>query len=181
MKRLLLVTFIMSVAAVVALAQRTPGQRGAGAPGGAAPGEFQRGERGQRGDGFAALKNSLNLTDAQVSAIQALNKTRQERGQVIFDELRTKQQTVDSLLNATSPDPTAIGNAMLAVRASQRKLDGEREWFLTELKKQLTADQQATLDSLIAAGKRIPGLGGGPGGRGGPGPRGGRGPRPGGH
>jgi Spy/CpxP family protein refolding chaperone len=177
MKRFLLVTLILSVAAV-ALAQRAPGQR-TPAPGGAPAGEFQRGERGQRGNGLAALKNSLNLTDGQVSAIEALMKTRQERSQVIFDELRTKQQTVDSLLNATSADPAAIGNAMLAVKASQRKLDAERDWFITELKKQLTGDQQATLDSLIAAGTPIPGLGG-PGGRGGPGPRGARGPRPGG-
>jgi hypothetical protein len=42
----------------------------------------------------------------------------------------------------------------------------ERDWFLSELKKLLTADQQATLDNLIKAGTPIPGLFGGMRGRG---------------
>ena len=170
MKRILMVTLSMSMA-IAAFAQRGSGQRGFG---GAPPaGTF---ERGQRGDPSTALKNALNLTDAQVASVQSLMQTRQERAKAIFDEMQTKQQAVDTALNATSPDPSTVGNAMIALQATRKKLDAERDWFLGELKKLLTADQQATLDKLIADGKPIPGLMG-PGFGG---PRGGRGPRPGG-
>src|SRR5690242_12958748 len=122
MKRILMLTLSMSMA-IAAFAQRGSGQRGFG---GAPPaGTF---ERGQRGDGTAALKNALNLTDAQVSSIQALMQTRQERSKAIFDEMQTRQQAVDTALNQTSPDPTTVGNAMIALQTTRKKLDAEREW-----------------------------------------------------
>ena len=170
MKRILFVTLVMSFT-IAAFAQRGPGQRGI--PGGVPPAGA---ERGQRPDPTTGLKNALNLTDAQVSAIQALMQTRQDRAKAIMQDVQAKQQSLDTLLNVTTPDPTAVGNAMIALRASEKQMQAERDWFITELKKLLTADQQQTLDKLIAAGTPIPGLGG-PGFSG---PRGGRGPRPGG-
>jgi Spy/CpxP family protein refolding chaperone len=122
-------------------------------------------QRGQAPDRTAALKAALNLTDAQVAAITTLMQTRRTRAQAIFTEIQQKRQALDALLNATPPNPTDVGNAAIALHASEMKLAGEKDWFLTELKKLLTGEQQQTLDNLLAANARTPilpllGLGG---------------------
>ena len=126
---------------------------------------------------LGGLKNALNLTDAQVTAIQALLQTRETRAQALRTEIEQKHTALETLLNATTPNPADVGNAAIALRVSEKKLPAERDWFITELKKLLTGDQQQKLDTLLAASPRLPFLGGGPGGPGGPGPRGLRGQR----
>jgi len=142
--------------AAVLLAQRGPG----GPPFGG----------GQRSDPAASLKSALNLTDAQVEAIKALIQTERDRAQAIRTEIQQKRQVLDTLLNAASPNPLDVGNAAIALRASESKFSAERDWFISELKKLLTGDQQQKLDTILAAGGGrglpIPGLGG-PGLRGG--------------
>jgi Spy/CpxP family protein refolding chaperone len=126
---------------------------------------------------LTSLKNALNLTDAQVTAVQALLQTRETRAQAIRTEIGQKRTALETLLNATTPNPTDVGNAAIALRASEKKIIAERDWFITELKKLLTGDQQQKLDTLIAANPRFLGGPGGPGGPGVPGPRGFRGQR----
>ena len=157
MKRTLVVALIMLALAIAADAQR----RGGPPPGGGMG-------MGQPPDPVSALKAALNLTDAQVVSIQALFQTRQQRAQGVQAEIEEKRLAFEASLNAPAPNPTTVGNAAIALRASENKMAAERDWFLTELKKQLTADQQATLDNLIKAGTPIPGLFGGMRGRGGP-------------
>jgi Spy/CpxP family protein refolding chaperone len=129
---------------------------------------------GQRGDRLAGLKNALGLTDAQVTAIKSLAQTEQTRVQGIMTEIRQKRQALNTLLSAPSSAPADVGNAAIALHASEAKLAPERDWFISELKKLLTGEQQQKLDTLLAAnggrGLSIPGLGGpgfGPLGRGG--------------
>lgn len=153
MKRILIAVAI-TLALTAAYAQ--PGERGGG----------------QRGDPTSALKTALNLTDAQVDAIKALAQTGRERSRSIMTEIDQKRQTLNNLLSAASPSPVDVGNAAIALRASENKLSAERDWFIGELKKQLTGEQQQKLDTLLAEkggrGLPIPGLGGPRGG-----PRGG--------
>jgi Spy/CpxP family protein refolding chaperone len=120
------------------------------------------------------LKVALNLTDAQVSAIQALMETRRSRAEALRTEIEQKRTALNTLLDAATPNPTDVGNAAISLRASERKLPAERDWFVAELKKLLTGDQQQKLDTVLAANPRLlgPGGPGGPGGRrGGPRPR----------
>ena len=131
----------------------------------------QRGPRAMRPGGqggpFANLKSALNLTDAQVSAIQSVSQAAQQQSKTINEDLRTKRQAYDALLNATSPNPTDVGNAALAMRASEKQLETIRTNLMTSVRNTLTSDQQATFDTLVKAGLRVPGIG-----FGGPGPRG---------
>ena len=94
------------------------------------------------------------MTDAQIAAITTLTQTRQTRAQAIFTEIGQKRQALDALFNVTPPNPTDVGNAAIALHASEKKLAGEKDWFLTELKKLLTGEQQQTLDNLLAANAR---------------------------
>lgn len=125
------------------------------------PGDGSTNQTGRVVDPLAGLKAALNLTDAQVSAIQALIQTRQTRAQALMREIQQKRQTLGTLLDAATPNPTDVGNAAIALHASEKKLPAERDWFITELKKLLTGDQQQKLDTLLAANPRLPFLGGG--------------------
>ena len=159
MKRVLFMIAITLTLTTLAFAQR-------GRPD---PPFGQRGQGGDRPDRTATLKTALNITDAQVDAIKALMRTRDERAQSIMSDIAAKRQTLNALLDAASPSAADIGNAALAVRAAEKKLAAERDWFIAELKKLLTGEQQQKLDTLMAAqgGRGIPGLGGfgpGPGG-----------------
>src|SRR5690349_21634296 len=136
MKKLLVGTALTLVLATGAFAQRglrAPGSRG----GGSAP--------------FANLKNALNLTDAQVSAIQSSAQAAQQQTKTINADLRTRRQTLESLLSAASPNPNDVGNAALAVRASENQLRTVQSNLLTSIRNTLTSDQQLTFDSMIKA------------------------------
>jgi Spy/CpxP family protein refolding chaperone len=135
---------------------------------------FGRGDRS--GGPLNALKNALNLTDAQVTAIQALVQTEQTRAQALRTEIGQKRTALNTLLNATTPNPNDVGNAAISLHVSEQKLPAERDWFIAELKKLLTGDQQQKLDTLLAANPRLP-LFGGPGMPGGSVAPGGSGPR----
>ena len=155
MKHLLFASLMTVLITTFALAQRGPG--GAGGPGG---------HRNPQ----ASLQAALNLTDAQLAAINTLNQTRRTRADAIMTEIRQLRETLDTLLDATSPHATNVGNAAIAVRAAQNRLDAERDWYIAELKKLLTGEQQTILDNLLANSRNpvLPGLGleGGPrGGR----------------
>jgi len=159
MKRTLLTVAATLMVAATLFAQSGPGVPPSG---------------GQRPDRLAGLKNALGLTDAQVTAIKSLAQTEQTRAQAIITEIRQKRQALNTLLDATSATPVDVGRAAIALHASEAKLAPERDWFISELKKLLTGDQQQKLDTLLAAnggrGLPIPGLGGpgfGPRGHGG--------------
>ena len=146
---------LVAVAATVMLSATLFAQRGPAGPS----------NRGPRNPG-AALKNALGLTDAQVTAIQTLAETEKTRVQAIMTDIRQKRQTLETLLNAASPNPTDAGNAAIALHAAQSKLPGERDYYMSELKKLLTGEQQQKLDTILAAngGRGLPIPGFGPGG-----------------
>src|SRR5437879_1238103 len=145
---------LLTVAATLILTATLFAQRGPGAP----P------SGGQMPDRFAGLKNALGLTDAQVDAIKTLGQTEKTRMQAIMTDLQQKRQALNTLLDNPSPNPTDVGNAAIALHAAEGKLPGERDYFISELKKLLTGDQQQKLDTLLAAsggrGLPIPGIGG---------------------
>ena len=136
-------------------------------------------QRPQRGAGdrspAAALKVALDLTDAQVTSITALFQAERSRTEAIRTEIQQKRTALENLLNAASPVAADVGNAAIALHASEAKVKAEHDALIQQVKQQLTGEQQQKLDALLAAnGGRgwLPGLGGpGPGGPG----RGGRG------
>ena len=135
----------------------------------------QGGRGGPRGGGpLASLKNGLGLTDAQVTAITTVIQTEQTRMQAIRTEINQKRQALNTLLSAATPDPTTVGNAAISAHTSEAKIKAEDIYLISQIKQQLTGDQQQKLDTLIAAnggGLPIPGFGGGRGGPAGPGPQ----------
>ena len=157
MKRVLFAGLMTMTLTAALIAQRGPGGRGAGGP---------------RQDPAAALKDALGLTDAQVTAITAVIQNEKTRLDAIRTEIEQKRQALDTLLSAASPVPVDVGNAAIALHTSEAKITAEQNYLISQIKQQLTGDQQQKLDTLLAAnggrGLPLPGLGFG----------GGRGPRP---
>jgi Spy/CpxP family protein refolding chaperone len=156
MKRMLLTAAVTLIMTTALIAQRSPGRP-------ARPG----------GDPAGALKDALGLTDAQVTAITSLVQAERPRMEAIRTEINQKRQALDALLSAATPVPVDVGNAAIALHASESKMKTQQDYLISQIKQQLTGDQQQKLDTLIAAnGGRglIPGLVGP--GLDGPGPRG---------
>jgi Spy/CpxP family protein refolding chaperone len=130
MKRLLIVTILM-----VSAVGLTFGQRG--------------GPRGE--NGLMSLKNALDLTDAQVTAITALMQNERSAIQSIRSDVQQKRTNLNALLNSGSPAPVDVGNAAIALHASEARIKAEHDSLLSQIKQQLTADQQQKLDTLMAA------------------------------
>src|SRR5689334_523260 len=109
------------------------------------------GPRSGRPNPFAGLKNALGLTDAQVTAVNNLAQNEKTRVQSIMTDIQQKRQTLNTLLNAASPNPTDVGNAAITLHAAEAKLAPERDYFISQLKTLLTGEQQQKLDTLLAA------------------------------
>jgi len=76
------------------------------------------------GPGMAEkLKKQLNLTDAQVTSLDAIRKDFIDSTQSIRDQLKTQRQQMTTLWMADSPDPAAIkslASQMDTLRAQMR-------------------------------------------------------------
>src|ERR1051326_2799005 len=104
MKRTLLAAAATFMVTATLFAQGVPG----GPPAGRSP------------NPLTGLKNSLGLTDAQVQAITSLAQTERARVQAIMAEIQQKRQALNTLLNASSPNPTQFANAEIQTKAAQK-------------------------------------------------------------
>jgi hypothetical protein len=153
MKRMLFTAAVTLILTTALIAQRGPGRPARAG-----------------GDPAAALKNALGLTDAQVTAITSLVQAERTRTEAIRTEIDQKRQALDALLSAATPVPVDVGNAAIALHVSESKIKTQHDYLISQIKQQLTGDQQQKLDTLVSVnGGRglIPGLlGPGPGGPG---------------
>ncbi|HEU0139722.1 MAG TPA: periplasmic heavy metal sensor [Bryobacteraceae bacterium] len=96
-----------------------------------------------------ALKEYLNLTEAQAQALQNVQKSRQEAEQVIYEQMRQKQLALDSLLQSGSTDYTQIGRLLAEIRDLQKKLPISGEPYRTQALSVLSQEQRLKLPALV--------------------------------
>ena len=133
---------------------------------GEATGDEPRAAR-RAGRGSAALAEYLDLTEQQKTAWRALHEERREAMKPVVEEGRTLRERLREAVQAASPDPTAVGDATLALEAHRQKTRAQREAFQARLEGLLDAAQKEKLKAFEAARRT---LGAGRDGR--------RGPRP---
>lgn len=118
-------------------------------------GRRMMGGPGEPGAGPAAsydnVKAYLNLTDAQITSLQAIQTQARTNGQQTRADIQTKQQALQTLLKQTSPDPTAVGKALLDLEAARAKLHTANSSLVDQAVAVLTADQKTKLQTLAAA------------------------------
>ena len=121
------------VAATLALAQ-PPGFRG-----------------GSEGDRSDRLAEYLELTDTQRAQWTAAHESFREERQPAVDAMRELREGIRSDLESASPDPTAIGTAMIEVHALEGVLKDLREELNATLTALLDADQQTKWEAWQAS------------------------------
>jgi Spy/CpxP family protein refolding chaperone len=134
----------------------------AGEAAGAGPRSVRR-----AGRGGAALADYLGLTEQQKAAWRALHEERREAMKPVAEEGRALRKRLREAVEAPSPDPTAVGEATLALEAHRRTVRAQHEAFRAKLEGLLDPAQKEKLKAFEAARRT---LGAGRDGR--------RGPRP---
>src|SRR5205085_2512287 len=116
-----------------------------GLAGTAAVAQGLRGRAAGRG-GFAAqrldrLQQRLNLSDTQVNGIRALAETRRNEMQSLRQELQQKRLSLRQLLRQSSPNPSDVGNATIALKETRERARDINQRFISGVKGLLTPEQ----------------------------------------
>jgi Spy/CpxP family protein refolding chaperone len=120
------------------------------------PGQFPGLERGQRpengfflqGRSLERIQKALNLTADQMSSLQALIDSRRSNWEALAQEMRQNMGVLRDLQQQPNPNPTDLGNAMLALRSTREKIKIAQDEFYTMFSNLLTTDQKTTLDGI---------------------------------
>ena len=122
----------------------------AGEPAGDEPRAVRR-----AGRGGAALAEYLGLTEQQKTAWRALHEERREAMKPVVEEGRTLRERLREAVQAPSPDPTAVGEATLALEAHRQKTRAQHETFQARLEGLLDAAQKERLKAFQAARRTL--------------------------
>lgn len=113
-------------------------------------GDEPRGMR-RAGRGGAALAEYLGLTEQQKAAWGALQSERREAMGPVAEEGRALRKKLREAVQAPSPDPTAVGEAALALEAHRQKARAQHEAFQAKLEALLDPAQREKLKAFEAA------------------------------
>jgi Spy/CpxP family protein refolding chaperone len=103
------------------------------------------------------LAELLGLSEEQQSQLKAMREKDREANKPLLEAARQAHQTFRDALEAESPDPTAVGEAALAMHAAEKKLGDARKAAFERMKSILTPDQIAKLEQMRPMGGRPPG------------------------
>ncbi len=123
-----------ALAASVSLAQPAPGQ---------GPGPFARGIR--------AAMAVLDLTADQQTKIKAIFQSHKDEGQAFRAQMQADRAALKAAASAATPDPAAVGNAFLKVRANRKAAGEKMKAVKAEIDAVLTPEQRAKLEGWLAA------------------------------
>ena len=138
-KTLLAVAALAAILAAPAFAQPPGGPGGSGGPGG--PG----GAFGERI--VERLTRLLELNDTQHATLEQLADRLADTTRPIHEQMRTNQQQIETLLEGSNPDATAVGRLVVANHGLQQQIKAARERFDTDFSAVLTAEQRASYDT----------------------------------
>jgi Spy/CpxP family protein refolding chaperone len=102
----------------------------------------------QQPNHLAVLAKALNLSDAQVTSIRDTIKSQRPALKTMIQDVKAKRQSLKAAASAANPDPTAVGNAFLALRSSRANLKAGRQKLQASIRNVLTPDQQKSMDAL---------------------------------
>lgn len=139
----------------------------------AAQGPRREGGPGHRGSREGGPMERLDLTDQQKDQIQSIREKHRAENQPLFDTAQKAHQAFRKALEKDGADAQSVGQAALAMKGAQKKLEaalaGERE----EVKSILTPEQREKFEAMEKRRRQDPGDSGfGPRRRPGPPPEG---------
>ena len=138
MKKLLTLTAVAALAVSAAAVARGHG-----------PGHMR-----SHGDGammerhMERIADELNLTTEQREAAKKLHEDSRERAEALHEQMGAAHQEIEEMLDSPNPDPTALGQKMIATRATRAELKALHEELFGQFRALLDADQQKKLDEI---------------------------------
>ena len=96
----------------------------------------------------AILHEILQLDDAQMKALDQLAQKQRAAVEPLVAQLGPAQRAVDDAINASAPDPGAIGRAILAVRDLQQKIEAAHRAYADGFLALLTDAQKAQVQQI---------------------------------
>jgi Spy/CpxP family protein refolding chaperone len=109
----------------------------------------REGARARR-PGMQAAADYLGLTDQQKAAFEQLREKQRPQMQALREQMRDNGKALREALEGESPDPTRVGELVIAghqLRAKGRALRDEAD---KQLRAVLTPDQQVKFDAMKA-------------------------------
>ena len=101
------------------------------------------------GQGLERMRQRLNLTDAQMNGIRALQENRRGETSALRQEMRQKRQALRQLMQAPNPNPNDVGNATLALKESRERMRDIHQRFAAGIKGLLTPEQARQLPKRL--------------------------------
>jgi Spy/CpxP family protein refolding chaperone len=101
--------------------------------------------------GITAVKTYLSLTDSQIAGFDAIRTTAQTAEQPIFEQIRTKQQALNTAMRANPVDATTVASLQTDINTLRAQIDKIDSGARDQMTATLTADQKTKLATLTAA------------------------------
>lgn len=138
---------LTALLAAPAVAGRGPG------PGGPPPDGFHGAFSGEAGERMAErhaerLTRALDLTEAQQATLESLQTALGDSIRPLFEAMRAAREELESLLDAESPDPAAVGAQAIAMHRSREAMRAAHETFEEGIVAMLTETQRAQYEAL---------------------------------
>lgn len=94
------------------------------------------------------LQRNLKLSDSQAAQVKQIVESRRTRFESIRNEARPKFRQLMALLSKPNPDPTAVGNATIALKQVHEKARAEQANLEKDFLNVLNTTQRQTVNSL---------------------------------
>ncbi len=115
---------------------------------------------------MAKLATALGLSDQQKAAARKLHEQTAAKAGPLREQARLQHDEIEAMLESGSADPAELGQRLIEMHATHKKLEALHAQTFTSFRAQLGAEQRGKLDKLHQ-GHGGPG-GHGMGGHGGP-------------
>jgi periplasmic protein CpxP/Spy len=111
------------------------------------------GGRGQDGAGgrIRAVLEKLDLSSEQQAKIKEYAQASRPALRQARDQVRADRSTLKVLMDSPNPDPTALGNATLKLKASRQAMRGEMSKLRDATESVMTPEQKAKFEAYLDA------------------------------
>lgn len=99
-------------------------------------------------ESLKVLQRNLNLSDAQAAQVKQIVDSRRSRFESIREEGRPKFRQLMALLNKPNPDPTAVGQATIALKQVHDRAKTEQANLEKDFLNVLNNTQRQTVNKL---------------------------------
>jgi hypothetical protein len=110
----------------------------------------------QPASSYTEIKAYLNLTDTQITGIQAVQKQLDTATSNLQQQIQTKETDLQTKLTAGASDAATVGRLLIDITALRKQIDTQSSPFRDQAKNLLTADQKTKLKTLEDASKLEP-------------------------